>query len=227
VLNANGTTTPTLFSQGEPLYTLAAYENAGKILIEGLDVDLLTHFDIGNFGKITTQLNYSHIFEYNASSCYDGQCATVYLAGTHGPSGISGDTGNPQDRAVLTVSWDRGPIDITATVNYVGHYSLNDPSVGETTCADAVADYGGIKFGVTGVYPTQYCTVHHFTDVNLYGSYMINRHFTVFGSIDNLFNTPPPVDIATYGAGELAYNSALAQAGAVGMLFDVGFKYTF
>lgn len=227
VLDGNGGTTSTLFPQGVPIDSLSAYENAGQILVDGLDVDLLAHFDIGQLGKITTSLNYSHIFEYDVSSCANGQCGSVELAGTHGPSGIGGDTGNPQDRAVLTVSWDRGPLDVTATINYVGHYSLNDPSIGETTCADAVADYGGIKFGLTGVYPTQYCEVRHFTDVNLYASYMVNEHLTVFGSVDNLFNSPPPVDIGTYGAGPLAYNPSMAQAGAVGALFDVGFQYKY
>jgi iron complex outermembrane receptor protein len=171
-----------------------------------------------------------------ASSCYGGKCASVELAGTHGPSGVSGDTANPKTRGVFTLSWDRGPLDVTVTVNYVGGYSLNDPSLFESNCAEAVNDYSG-KFSLAqdangepilpSSFPTQYCHVPSFTYVNLYSQYQFGEKLTVFGSVVNLFNTAPPVDLVTYGAGLLNYNSSLAQAGAVGALFDVGFKYRF
>jgi iron complex outermembrane receptor protein len=160
------------------------------------------------------------------SSCYAGQCVTAYLAGTHGPTGISGDTGNPKDRAVLTLAWDKGPWDMTWTLNYTGHYSLTDPSTGITNCAEAVDDSFGTKF-LTGVFPEQYCTVRHFTDVNLYVAYAFSTHFSVQGSVVNVFNSPPPVDIQTYGNSALSYNPSLAQDGAIGTFFNLGFKYKF
>ncbi|HTX24582.1 MAG TPA: TonB-dependent receptor [Steroidobacteraceae bacterium] len=222
VLLANGTTENMVFPEGEPIYTLASYENAGEIVVEGLDADLVSHFDLGNFGRISPQLNYSHEFEWNMSSCYAGVCDTVYLAGTHGPTGISGDTGNPKDRAVFTFAWDRGPWDVTWTVNYVGHYSLTDPSTGITTCAEAVAaSFNSAKF-LNGVYPQQFCNVPHFTYVNLYASYNFTKDVQLYGAIVNLFNAAPPVDVQTYGGGELAYNPSLAQQGAVGMFFNLG-----
>jgi iron complex outermembrane receptor protein len=104
---------------------------------------------------------------------------------------------------------------------------LNDPSLGEMTCQDAVNDYGGVKFALTGVFPSEYCNMPHFTYVNVDRSYAFNEHLLLFGSVVNLFNTKPPTDIVTYGAGPLAYNSSLAQASAVGALFDVGFQYKF
>jgi iron complex outermembrane receptor protein len=213
------------FAQGVPVFSETGYVNAGQIVVNGLDLDLLTHFDLGRYGRLSAQLNWSHEFKWEASSCYGGSCATIELAGTHGPSGVSGDTANPKDRAVFTLSWDRGPVDVTWTVNYVGGYSLNDPSLGEMSCADAVNDYSG-KY-ILGTYPTQYCHVPHFTYVNLFGSYMITPSIQVFGSVVNLFNTAPPVDMVTYGAGLLSYNASLEQAGAVGTLYNVGFKVKF
>ena len=227
VLQANGTTINETFPVGEPIYTLNTYENAGEIHVNGVDVDIASRVDIGNLGRLSAQLNYSHEFIWDVSSCYDGTCGIAYLAGTHGPQGISGDTGNPKDRAVLTLSWDRGPWDLTWTINYTGHYSLTDPSAGVDTCAEAVTgSFDSNKF-YTGVFPTQYCTVSHFTDVNLYGSYQVTQQLQVFATIQNLFNTPPPVDLQTYGGGLLAYNPSLAQEGAIGLFFSLGARVRF
>ncbi len=228
VLQANGTTVDETLAEGEPIYSLSSYENAGEIHVNGLDVDLNSRFDPGHFGRITASLNWSHEYLWDMSSCYGGQCATVYLAGTHGPTGISGDTGNPKDRAVLTLSWDKGPFDMTWTLNYTGHYSLTDPSADITTCAAAVAaSFNAAAKFANGVFPSQYCTVKHFTDVNLYLSYNFSTRFSVTGSIVNVFNTPPPVDLQTYGNSVLSYNPSLAQDGAIGTFFNIGVRYKF
>jgi iron complex outermembrane recepter protein len=228
VLQANGSTVLQTFPEGEPIYSLVSYENAGEIHVNGVDVDLDSHFDIGRFGRLSASLNWSHEFLWDMSSCYAGQCATVYLAGTHGPTGISGDTGNPKDRAVLTLSWDKGPWDMTWTINYTGHYSLIDPSTDITTCSEAIqASFNGAAKFANGATPYQYCTVSHFTDVNLYISYAVNSHLSFTGSVVNLFNTPPPVDLQTYGNSILSYNPSLAQDGAIGTFFNLGVKYKF
>ena len=72
-----------------------------------------------------------------------------------------------------------------------------------------------------------YCAVQHFTSVNWYGAYAVNDHLQFHGSITNLFNSPPPVDLQTYGGGaELAYTT-LDQDGAVGRFFLLGASYKF
>ena len=69
--------------------------------------------------------------------------------------------------------------------------------------------------------------MNHFTDVNWYGSYQVNDHLNLHGSITNLFNSVAPVDLQTYGGGgELAY-STLDQDGAIGRFFMVGATYKF
>jgi iron complex outermembrane receptor protein len=90
--------------------------------------------------------------------------------------------------------------------------------------------YGSaISSSVTAL-PSQwnsYCSVNHFTDVNLYASYAATDHLSLHGSITNLFDSPPPVDLQTYGGGaELAY-STLDQDGAVGRFFLLGATYKF
>ena len=79
------------------------YVNAGITQTEGIDIDMRTHWDLGVVGKVKAQLTWTRVLEYNET--VQGQ--TFDLAGTHGPSGISGDTGNPKDRGTLSVTWER------------------------------------------------------------------------------------------------------------------------
>ena len=216
---------------GYPSYTLIPYVNAGETKTSGFDVDLKSNFDIGDFGRLKAELNYTLITQYElvvSGTTYD-------LAGTHGPQSISGDTGNPKNKAVLSLTWDKGPFSGTVSVNYTGSFSIIDPSSGYSTCLSALqgrspSAYGSaISSSVTTLpsawYP--YCNVDHFTDVNLYASYQVTDHLQVHGAITNLFGSVAPVDLQTYGGGaELAY-STLDQDGAVGRFFLAGAAYKF
>jgi iron complex outermembrane receptor protein len=204
------------------------YINAGETQTEGIDVDFQSHFDLGDFGRLTAELNYTHVIEYN--QVVNG--VTYHLSGTHGPSAISGDTGNPKDRAVFTLSWDKGPMLVSATVNYTSHFSITDPSSAVNTCDQGLL-YGGTSaygghFTPNANVPGYLCTVHTFTVVNLYGRYAMNDHLSVHGSINNVFNREPPIDAQTYGGGgQLAYDGSLNQDGAVGRFFLAGATYKF
>jgi iron complex outermembrane receptor protein len=236
VCTATTTTTPCPTANvptpvGYPSYTLIPYVNAGETKTSGIDVDLRTYFELGDFGRLKAEINYTYISQYEL--VVSGN--TFDLAGTHGPQSISGDTGNPRQRAVATLSWLTGPFTTTLSVNYTSSFSIEDPSSGYSTCLSALqgrapSAYGSaISPGVTTLpsawYP--YCAVAHFTDVNLYASYQATEHLSLHGSITNLFNTQPPVDLQTYGGGaELAY-STLDQDGAVGRFFLVGATYKF
>jgi iron complex outermembrane recepter protein len=229
-LQPGGGVANVLFPQGIPIDSTAGYENAGKIHVDGIDLDFAGHFDLGAFGKISPSLNWSHEIVWNISNCFPaGNCAEAHLAGTHGPFGISGDTGNPRDRGVLTFAWDYGPLNVTWTVNYTGPFNLTDPSDGIDDCATAIGIISTAKFN-NGFIPSGFCVVKSFTEVNLFASYNVTHNLQVFGSVLNLFNAAPPVDLSTYGNGGFlssgpAYDPAFAQQGAVGMFFDVGFKW--
>jgi iron complex outermembrane receptor protein len=221
-----GVTVNQLTPVGEILLASYPYENAGSTQTSGIDVDLRSFVDFAAVGRFTGTLSYTHEITY--AETFGG--VTYELAGTHGPSGISGDTGNPKDRAVFTLGWDRGPIDITATVNFTGSFSITDPSAGQPTCLDALNLNGttayGSRFSLASVPNQSFCSVHSFTDVDLYGRYALTQHFAVHASILNLFNRQPPIDLATYGGGgELAYDPAFAQIGAVGRFFTIGATY--
>jgi len=173
-------------------------------------------------------LNYTHIIQFDLIA----YGITYQLAGTHGPSGVSGDTGNPKDRAALSLTWDRGPASLTGTVNYIGSFNVTDPSSNQNTCAQALAAGLSLEYGprfLSGAnFPSSLCTVDSFTDVDLYARYAIGNQVQLHASVLNVFNTPPPLDVATYGGGGgSAYDAALHQAGAVGRFYTVGVTYKF
>jgi iron complex outermembrane recepter protein len=216
---------------GYPAYEVIPYVNAGITTTSGIDVDLRSRVDLGAVGRLTADINYTHMIEY----AYGYQGTTFYLAGTHGPTSISGDTGNPRDRAVVSLTWDKGPVSSTLTLNYTSSFLITDPSAGYNTCAEALASgapsaYGPAFVGtsVAGTAWVPYCSVAHFTDANLYVNYAATDHLNVHGSITNLFNSDAPVDLQTYGGGaELHYDAALHQDGAVGRFFLAGLTYRF
>jgi iron complex outermembrane recepter protein len=212
-------------------YATYPYVNAGITQTEGIDIDLRSHFDIGVFGKLKAELTWTRVFEYNET--VQGQ--TFDLAGTHGPSGISGDTGNPKDRGTLSLSWERSGASLTLSENYIGPFNITDPSAGYDTCEEALSGAATSAYGFrySGGTPlpaawNQYCTVHKFVETNLYANYSVNEHLAVHGSVTNLFNANAPVDLQTYGGGgQLAYDGALEQDGAVGRYFTLGATYKF
>jgi iron complex outermembrane recepter protein len=227
--NTPCTTANVLTPVGYPAYFNFPYLNAGVTKTSGIDVDLRSLIDLGP-GKLTAELNYTYISQYEIVA--GGE--TFDLAGTHGPSGVSGDTGNPKQRAVASLTWNQGPSTSTLSVNYTSAFSLTDPTEGWTNCKEAIAasgdGYGAAYTGSFATLPSQWnnlCKVAHFTDVNLYSKYAINEHFAVHLSIRNAFNQQPPVDLQTYGGGALFRYTTLDQDGAVGRFFLLGATYTF
>jgi iron complex outermembrane receptor protein len=219
----NVCTTSELTPVGLALFASYPYINAGATQTEGFDIDMHTNWDLGPAGKLSAELNYTHIIEYNIT--VNG--VTFDLAGTHGPSEVSGDTGNPKDRAVFNLTWELGHLTVTGTENYTGPFKITDPSEGIDTCADALGSEAsgayGFRYVATSTTPSILCTVRRFYSTNLYLKYAVNDKFAVHGSVVNFFNANPPVDAQTYGGGGLlAYDGAFHQDGAVGRYFTVG-----
>ncbi len=207
------------------LYKGFPYVNASSTTITGFDFEIRTKFDFAEYGRLVSDLTATHQIKYNI----DSFGTTWKLAGTQGPSGVSGDTGNPRNRATLSNTWDKGPLAVTLNVNYIGRWSINDPSVGQTApCQGQFAGfsttYGGGAF--TGGAQPNLCYVASFTDFDLYASYKYDKHWTVHASILNLADRSPSLDISTYGAPGGWY-STLENIGAVGRFFQGGVAYDF
>jgi iron complex outermembrane receptor protein len=224
----NGCTNSQLINQTTPVGIILAaaypYVNAGETHTTGFDVDLKSHYDAGALGRFTAEVTWTHLLTYQLT--FDGN--TYELAGTHGPSGISGDTGSPKDRADLQVSWQKGPLTLAPSVDFTGHFSNTDPSSGVDTCAQGLAFIGYIGSGVTPA-DSAFCSVKYYLQTDIYGAYQVSATFQVHAAITNLFNKAPSVDIATYGSGtyNYPYDAAFEQGGAIGRYFTAGFTYDF
>ncbi len=203
-----------------PLYYPASYVNANSVSTTGWELTSAYRLPLGDVGTFKFAFDWSHTMGYILK--LDG--VNYQLAGTHGPFVIGGDTGNPRDKIQTSVDWARGPVDVRFAVNYISSFNLTDPSYGLDDCAAGASAVGNFPFGPP---PSQYCKVDSFTTADVSAHYQFDKHWTLFGSITNLFNKQPPVDFNTYGGGQLPFNPSFHEAGAVGRFVDVGATYTF
>jgi iron complex outermembrane receptor protein len=225
-------TTPVLTPVGPIAYLPVPYENVAFTKVEGIDIDAHLNLDLRDAGQLKFELTETHVFHYNQAF---GNEQPVELVGTHGPSGIGGDTANPRDRAQLTTTWSRGPWSLSGTVSYVSGYSVTDPTAGLDTCQTAIAFAANGFYANTaglGTAPHMYCNVQSFTTIDTYGTYQIDKHWQIHASILNLLNQHAPLDLQTYGGGGgtgvfAPYNPSMAQAGAVGRFYNIGATYKF
>jgi len=213
-------------SVGTVIYATSPYINAGKTETSGIEADINYRWRMPNdLGVLRAGLNAAHTFGYETEVAG----VRYQLAGTQGPSSISGATGSPKDRAQFTLGYARGPLDVNATVNYTSDFKTTDPSLGVNDCGSTAADVGGRNyfFGVTQ--PDYYCHVASFTTTNLNLQYKINQNLTLKASVLNLFDKQPPYDVATYGNStqQTSYNASMHQAGAIGRFYSLGLSYVF
>ncbi|MBV8633189.1 MAG: TonB-dependent receptor, partial [Burkholderiaceae bacterium] len=225
-------------SAGPILYIPVEYVNANSTKVSGWELDSRYKFKMGEWGSLTADINWSHMMSY----IFTTSGTSYQLAGTHGPAVIGGNTGNPKDRIQTTFTWDKGPLQIATTFNYISSFSLTDPSGSNAgtpvlDCAAGVQQggyYAAWFPGNTG-YPgasatptqSQYCKVGYFLDTDLSVSYKIGKQWVIHGAVTNLFNQAPPLDLNTYGGGNLPYNPSMHMGGAVGRFMNIGASYKF
>ena len=219
--SVDGTATNTTSCQVAPvLYYPQNYLNLNSTVVEGFEVGTGYKFNLAQFGKLKTELDWSHLMSYRLT-----QGGVVYqLAGTHGPSAISNDTGNPSDRVQAILTWEQGPLQVATTFNWISSFKITDPSGGQPDCATAAA-YDGWFGG--SLPPKNYCRVASFLTANLTGRYNVSKNWNIHGGVGNVFNRQPPVDLETYGNLGIAANTTLHSAGVYGRSYTIGTSYSF
>ena len=208
------------------LYGTYPFLNVGQTRTNGVDLDLRGRFDAGSAGQFTAQLQWTHLLNYTIDR--DGK--RYELAGTHGPSFVSTNTGTPRDRAAVSLTWARGPVELTGTTQYTSSFSVIDPSYDINDCSAALGHIypNGAPAG------SVLCRVGSFTTSNLSLRYTQSKALQWRASVINLFNRKPPIDAfassSTGGgvaAGGAHYNPSLHQDGAVGRYVTLGMSYSF
>ena len=211
-------------------YANVPYVNGQTTTTAGMELETRYKIPTPTFGAFTVGVQIAHMFNYDQT--LNG--VKFKLAGTHGPSIIGGDTGNPRNRGQMTLGWDYGPWSVSSLTTYIGGYSVTDPSQGWNDCNAGVTN---VTLDFSGDVPGQFCRIHSFVTTNLTVAYKFGKALTLRGAVQNLFDRSPPTDVATYGAtgsnassnnaNGIAYNPSMHQAGAIGRFFSVGVDYQF
>ncbi|MFO1323170.1 MAG: TonB-dependent receptor [Burkholderiales bacterium] len=216
---------------GPIAYSNVPLINAGKTSTTGLDLASSYTWTLPDTSKLMAGIQWSHLFTWDLET----NGVTYKLAGTHGPTILTGNTGTPKDRFQATLQWAKGPFTATLTGNYVGKYDVTDPSAGLNTCEEGISNGypGNPRF--LDVPPTQFCTIDSFWYVNLNLQYQVNKELMVQFSGTNIFNQKPPVDVATYGGAGAnlnnpvgaAYNPSFHMPGVIGPTWSLGLQWNF
>jgi iron complex outermembrane receptor protein len=187
---------------------VAPYRNLGQDEPKGVDFELHGKYRFGP-GTFATDVYLTHLISQEICQTPDKTtCADV--AGTHGPTAISGNTGTPKNRGMATFSYDMVQAGGGFTVNYTSGYSDRDPSIGTDDCLDSWFTA---------------CRIGSFTDVDLFGHVNIGKQLQINAHVLNVFNREAPFDPqAAYGQNN--YNFNFAAQGAIGRFYELGVKFT-
>ena len=188
---------------------LTPYVNSSYSVTAGIDFGWKTLWDLGNYGRITTSLDASHLIQSQQTF---GD-TTYHYVGTVGPTALSGSTGTPANRGMFTVDWTKGPLSLGGSFNYRSAMRGVDESLGfPVQC---------LQLSVTN----PHCYVAGFGYANVYGQYNVNEHWQVITNVNNVTNRLPALDNVTYGGQN--YDASFDQAGAIGRFMELTVRYRF
>lgn len=212
---------PGVANSGTLLAVSAPYTNGSKTVTNGVDLDLRQRLALGEAGKLTGTLTWSHLNKFRRT--LNG--IDFEYAGTDGPTSLSSSSGMPKDKATLSVTWDRGPISLTGTVNYVSgmrntEYKGIDPAFAATASGCLLAYSDGSDA------PGPDCKTSSFTTFDVSGRYNVTKNLQIYGSILNVFDRVAPYDLSAF-YGITHYNANYNQIGGLGRTYNVGLKYQF
>lgn len=216
-------------------YATTGYVNGNTTTTSGLEFETRYKFKLAEASSLSVGFQVSRVPDYTLTvGGVDSQ-----LVGTHGPNAVggnTGNTGNPRDRAQISLTYQGGPWTVNTSTNYVSGYDLTDPSAAVYTCDQGIDANSAVFANDASLAPRVYCSVPSFTTTNLSVKYQFNKGLTLRAAVQNLFDVQPPVDLGTYGgtganassAGTgVPYNPSVHQAGAIGRFVSVGLDYKF
>ncbi|RZA31610.1 MAG: TonB-dependent receptor [Lysobacteraceae bacterium] len=200
---------PGVPNSGTLLAVSVDYINSAYTQVEGYDFDINQRFDMGRYGKLGLDLQWSRLRSFER----DDGTGVVQYAGTHGNCDVTNCIGTPKDRINFGATWDVGSFSVSGIVNYIG--SFKNVAFEGDTCANTFADGSDAPNG---------CRIPSFYTVDLSGRWKATDSLEVFASVLNATDKIAPLDPLTYGA--VNYNP-LHFSGAIGRYYTVGAKFSF
>jgi iron complex outermembrane receptor protein len=191
-----------------PAVLNGVYVNENELTTDGLDIDLRGSFEIGDFGKVVSDLSVTKIFSFKLVNA-DG--TSQQWVGTQAPYILSSGAGTPRYRGTWSNGYEYGPLSVTLTTYYTSGF--------QSTGVDATND------PTVCLYNSTYCHVASFIDMDLTAIYKVNSHLTTSFTMQNVLDRLPPINPADYAG--VNYNPTYAQAGIIGRFFKIGASYKF
>ncbi|MBV1774422.1 TonB-dependent receptor [Burkholderiaceae bacterium DAT-1] len=178
-------------------YMKLNYQNLGETKTKGVDFDLRTRTNLGEFGVLSTGLNATYTISYLVRPTEESDL--LEYNGTHN---------QPRIRANFTTTLERGPWATTLSANAVGSFSYSGSPL--SACPASVANYrpGG-------------CEIGSFTTYNLNVGYTGFKGWRLAANIQNLTNRMPPID-TTY-----TQNYDYNYHNIIGRFYTVSASYSF
>ena len=206
-LTVNGVVMP---NTGTLLVAKAPYRNSSFTEIKGIDLDVKQRLRLGEYGKATIGLTWTHIASWLRA---ESDSVSYQFAGTHGNCDTSNCAGTPKDKINLVTSWDKGDWNVTATANY--RSDLKNIKYEGAKCATTYLGGADAPVG---------CSLASFTTLDLSTRWNYSKALQLFASVSNLTDKIAPLDALTYGG--MSYNP-MDASGAIGRYFKIGASYKF
>jgi iron complex outermembrane receptor protein len=231
IIGANGQPIP---NSGPISMVNRAYVNQGSTQVSGVDIEMTYKYNLGEYGRLTTGLNWAHTLTYER---VERPGETPHnLAGTSG--GISdwatsvGDI--PRHRTNLTANWTRGVHSLSGSVEHISAVSLLRRYDSDVVYPTPYCYYGtgqpSSAYQLGGLpkwnkWMGDRCEVPSWTTLNMSYAYTGFKDWSLGFSVRNLLDTKAPYSPTSTGNVSVGFNTQLHNG--FGRLFRVTAGYKF
>lgn len=192
-------------------FVQASLINADTIRSSGLDFNIDASYDFNEDWSIRSSLTATYVIEL--STTVDG--VKQRYEGTLGNYNLTAGSGTAEWRGSWSTTLSYKNSDLTGTLNMVDGYDLS--------AMDQGGEYKDCSLD-PGYSPTG-CRVPSYWTFDLNFQTKVADNYTLYFSMNNVFDKMPPIDVVTYGA--QFYNPVQGGNGIYGRYFKAGIKADF
>lgn len=176
--------------------------NSGGLVTEGVDFTVNFADRVGP-GRLSAGLSYTHLLEG-----YE-----IPLPGA-AKDPFMGEIGAPRDKFTLKLGYTWNAFSITTQITHVAKSALDDQFLSGFECSPGVACApGSVKV-----------PARTYTDLGL--SYQLNKTVQLYGGIDNLFDTKPPL-LSSLPGGDTGTETNAGTYDPIGRRYYIGVRAQF
>ncbi len=201
---------PGVANSGPVLFVYRQFFNLASTEASGVDIDASWRFNIREWGRLTATFNGTYLAHYKYA-----------LAKTDPIIDQVGTFGGPSDplprfRGNGALKWDRGPVSVTAAVNYIS---------GWFDGAAGTAAQGGGCFFPAGLLQNPDCKVKPWTTFDVGATYMGIKDLTLGILVRNVTDKAAPYEPAAAQTTQAGFNTQFHNALGRFYTFNVTYRF--